>query len=241
MTGTDMPAQEKQKAESRKAKKLTAEIIRQRIPSFLLSAPSTLSYCRGMKRISLFLIALSLCGGQALRAQDAATEERLNKLNGLVQDLLEDKANQKKQIEGLSREIQNLREQVAKPTGNYATQDDLRTLARKLQEVDQKRLEDNERIVKKIEKLGETLASPPQGRRRQPTPAPPENPGQGNAAPERGFEHTVASGDTLSTIALAYREKGIKTSTEQILKANPGLVPEKMQVGQKIFIPRPVE
>jgi len=192
-----------------------------------------------MKRIHFFLIVLSLCGGHELRAQDAAAEERLNKLNGLVQDLLEDKAHQKKQIESLSREIQSLREQVSKPTGNYATQDDLRTLAKKLQEIDQKRIEDNEMIVKKIKELKEALASPTQGKKRQPTPAPPENPGQGSAAPEKGFEHIVASGDTLSTIALAYREKGIKISTEQILKANPGLVPEKIKVGQKIFIPAP--
>src|SRR6266545_3101578 len=130
-----------------------------------------------MKRIFFCLIALSLCGGRELRAQDAATEERLNKLNGLVQDLLEDKAHQRKQIESLSREVQSLREQVSKPTGNYATQDDLRTLARKLQEVDQKRIEDNERIVKKIEKLGETLATPPAGKKSKPKPEPLDNQG----------------------------------------------------------------
>jgi len=192
-----------------------------------------------MKRIFFFLIALSLCAGRELRAQDAATEERLNKLNGLVQDLLEDKAHQKKQIESLSREIQSLREQVSKPTGNYATQEDLRTLARKLQEIDQKRLEDNERIVKKIEKLGETLASPPPGKRRQPTPVPSENPPPGNTPPEKGFEHIVASGDTLSTIAQAYREKGVKVTVDQILKANPGLKEKSLRVGQKIFIPAP--
>ena len=98
---------------------------------------------------SCVLFALSLCGGRESWAQDAATEERLNKLNGLVQDLLEDKAHQRKQIESLSREIQSLREQVSKPTGNYASQDDLRTLARKVQEIDQKRVEDYERIGKK--------------------------------------------------------------------------------------------
>ena len=192
-----------------------------------------------MKRIFFFLIALSLCGGRGLRGQDAATEERLNKLNGLVQDLLEDKAHQRKQIESLSREIQSLREQVSKPTGNYATQDDLRTLARKVQEIDQKRVEDYERIVKKIEKLGETLASPPSGKKSKPKPEPVDNPGAGGATPEKGFEHTVASGDTLSTIAQAYKEKGIKVTVDQILKVNPGLVPEKMKVGQKIFIPAP--
>ena len=66
-----------------------------------------------------------------------------------------------------------------------------------------------------------------------------DNPGAGGATPEKGFEHAVASGDTLSTIAQAYKEKGIKVTVDQILKANPGLVPEKMKVGQKIFIPAP--
>jgi len=192
-----------------------------------------------MKQIFFFLIVLSLCGGRELRAQDAATEERLLKLNGLVQDLLEDKAHQKKQIEGLSREIQSLREQVSKPTGNYATQDDLRAWAKKLQEIDQKRIEDNERIVKKLEKLGETLASPPPTKKNRPKPEAAENPGPTGATPDKGFEHIVASGDTLSTIAQAYKEKGIKVTVDQILKANPGLVAEKMKVGQKLFIPAP--
>ena len=192
-----------------------------------------------MKRIFFFLIALSLCGGRGLRAQDAATEERLKKLTGLVQDLQESKETQRKQIESLSREVQSLREQVSKPTGNYATQDDLRTLARKLQEIDQKRIEDNERIVKKIEKLGETLASPPPAKKNRPKPEPADNPGSGGATPDKGFEHIVASGDTLSTIAQAYKEKGIKVTVDQILKANPGLVPEKIKVGQKLFIPAP--
>src|SRR6266487_5171644 len=136
--------------------------------SFRLAWVRRASYCPTMKRIFFFLMALSLCGGRESRGQDAATEERLNKLNGLVQDLLEDKAHQRKQIESLSREIQSLREQVSKPTGNYATQDDLRTLARKVQEIDQKRVEDYERMVKKIERLGETLASPPPGKKSKP-------------------------------------------------------------------------
>src|SRR5439155_6154780 len=134
--------------------------------------------------------------------------------------------------------IQSLREQVSKPTGNYASQDDLRTLARKVQEIDQKRVEDYERIGKKIERLGETLAPSP-GKKSKPKLEPADNPGAGGAAPEKGFEHTVASGDTLSTIAQAYQEKGIKVTVDQILKVNPGLVPEKMKVGQKIFIPAP--
>ena len=56
---------------------------------------------------------------------------------------------------------------------------------------------------------------------------------------DKGFEHTVKSGDTLSGIIAAYREQNIKVNKEQIMAANPGLVPEKMRLGQKIWIPAP--
>lgn len=49
----------------------------------------------------------------------------------------------------------------------------------------------------------------------------------------------MKKGDTLSTIVQAYRDNNIKVTMDQILKANPGLKPERMRVGQKIFIPAP--
>ena len=177
-----------------------------------------------------------ICAGGGVRAQDAAMEERVNKLNGFVQDLLEDKANQRKQVESLAREVQGLREQASKPTGNYASQDDLRRLAAAIKEIDEKREADRKLILTKIEELAKLIASQPAVK--PPKPAAESSAGGGGGS-QRGYDHVVASGDTLSTIALAFREKGIKVSVEQILKANPGLVPEKMSVGQKIWIPEP--
>jgi LysM repeat protein len=189
-----------------------------------------------MKRISILMAVLTLCTTSGLRAQDAATEERLKKLNGYVEELLADKARQQKQIAELSREIESLREQVSKPSGNYASQDDLRELARKVQEIDRKRMEDDEKIVKLIEEWGKT--APRSGGTAKPK-TPSDNPGTGGATADKGYEYEIQSGDNLSVIVQAYREKGIKVSVDQILKANPGLVPEKMKVGQKIFIPAP--
>ena len=189
-----------------------------------------------MKRISIFLVALSLCGVTQLRAQDAATEERVKKLNGLVQDLQESKEIQRKQIENLSKEIQALREQMAKPTGNYASQDDLRDLAKKLQEIDDKRKADNERIIKEIEKLGKKMTTPSGGSKPRPQAG---EKATDNISISPHYEHIVASGDTISTIAQAFREQGVKVTEKQILAANPGLVPEKMKVGQKLIIPKP--
>ena len=188
-----------------------------------------------MKQIFVVFLALSVCASSSLRAQDAATEERLKKLNGYVEELLADKARQQKQIADLAREVESLREQLSKPLGNYASQDDLRDLAKKLQEIDRKRMEDDEKIIKQIEELGKTVLKPPGAGRSKLS----DSPGGGGATAGKGYEYEIQSGDTLSVIVQAYREKGIKITVDQILKANPGLVPEKMSIGQKIFIPAP--
>ena len=84
-----------------------------------------------MKRISFLLLGLVILVAATLRGQDAAVEERLNKLNGLVQDLLEDKATQKKQIEGLAKEIESLRESQNHSSAACATQEELKRKGRK--------------------------------------------------------------------------------------------------------------
>jgi len=193
-----------------------------------------------MKRILLSVIISILFLPPAASAQDAAVEERLTKLTGQIEDLLAAKVEQDKRIVTLARELETLRDQSGRG-GAYASAEDLRKLAEKLQEIDRKRQEDNERILREIEKLAKL---PPATR---PSPRPPKQennppekaPGAG-AVVEKGIEHVIQSGDRLETIAHAYsKEKGIKVTVDQILKANPGLKPERLMVGQKVFIPLP--
>jgi LysM repeat protein len=191
-----------------------------------------------MSRIFFGLVALAmLAAGGAVRAQDAAVEERLNKLSAHIEDLLAAQAEQQKRIAALTREIEALRDQINRPAANYATAEDLRKLAEKLQEIDQKRVADNEKIVKELERLARLGA----GARPEPREAKPvePKPAPGGATSEKGYEYVIQSGDTLSGIAAACREKGIKVTVEQILKANPGLKERSLRPGQKIFIPAP--
>jgi len=198
-----------------------------------------------MKRIIIFLTIFAVTTALPIRAQDvAATDERIKQLRGHVDDLLEDKANQKKQIEALAKEIQALRDhQQNQPTTAYASQEDLRKLAEKIQELDAKRKTDREVILKEIAKLGQATTGgttpkvkPPKS---QPNPANPDNPNP-STLPDKAAEHTIAAGDTLSTIAAAYsKELGVKVTTEQIRKANPGIKDDKLVVGKKILVPLP--
>lgn len=192
-----------------------------------------------MKRISLLLAALAVCAGPALRAQDAGTEERFNKLAGQIEDLRTGQDALRRQIEALSKELEAVREQANKPTGNYASQEDLKRVADAIKEVDRKRIEDADKIHNDLVKLQKDLSVTPSSRPRA-AQAPADNPARDKPpVPNKGYEYVVKKGDTLSTIVQAYRDNNIKVTTQQILKANPDLKPEKMKVGQTIFIPAP--
>ena len=63
----------------------------------------------------------------------------------------------------------------------------------------------------------------------EPTPKPAER---------EGYEHTVAKGDTLSSIAQAYnKEYGLKVTVESLRKANQLSKESTLKVGQKLFVP----
>ncbi len=193
-----------------------------------------------MRRISFLIVSAALCAAPQARAQDAATQERLDKLTGQIEDLLAARAEQDKRITALAAQLSELREQSTKPNANYASQEDLKRLAEAVREVDRKRLEDYDKIHADLLKLGKTLSvpAPPPKRPVETTPLAGDAGSSTKAGgDEKGFEYVVQKGDTLSIIVQAYREKNVKVTVEQIVKANPGLVPEKLRVGQKIFIP----
>ncbi len=193
-----------------------------------------------MKRIAVLVMGIALFAGPVLRAQDAASEERFNKLAGQIEDLRAGQEALGKRIETLGKAIESLRSQADKPSGNYASDEDLKRLAEAVKEIDRKRLEDYEKIRTELKNLGRSLAAPaPAPHKTAPPPLADNSASEKSTVPDKGFEYPVKKGDTLSTIVQAYRDNNIKVTMDQILKANPGLKPERMRVGQKIFIPAP--
>ena len=190
-----------------------------------------------MKRILIwiFILGISLA---AARAQDAATQQQIDQINGRLQDLQDAQAVQAKRITALEKEISELRD---KSNGSGANPDDLQKLADQVQELAKKQQADNDLILKEIGKLGKAGGSSPG---RKSTPGVTTNTataGSSAGGKENGYEYKVAERDTLSIIAKAYRDQGIKVTADQILKANPGLNPNSLKVGQKIFIPAPAQ
>lgn len=178
-----------------------------------------------MKRF-LLVFALCLLVPQLGVAQDAATEEQLNRLRAEVSALQTANVDLQKRLSEVLKELQELRTQAARPSGNYAGADDVKQLAEAIKEVDRKREADRELILGELKKLSKSGASTPVVADRPPTA-------------QRGYEYVVQSGDTISAIVQAYRDQGVKVTVDDVLKANSGLNPKSLKVGQKIFIPHP--
>ncbi|HZI31773.1 MAG TPA: LysM domain-containing protein, partial [Candidatus Binatia bacterium] len=92
-------------------------------------------------------------------------------------------------------------------------------------------------ILKEIEKLGKISVAP--SHKATPVAAGNDDATPAPAVPQKGYEHKVEAGETISAIAKAYRDQGVKVTVSDILKANPKVDPTKLYVGQKIFIPDP--
>jgi phage tail protein X/cell division protein FtsL len=215
------------------------------------AAGKAVFHCR-MKKIILSS-ALAVFAATAAWGQDSATQQQIDQLRGKIQDQADAIDAQNKVIMQLKKDVAELRDKVNAPqVNNSASADDLKSLAQQVQEIDKKRQSDRETILKEIEKLGSATGSGSgsgSGRGRR-TVAPTTNTGgdEGSgsgtgtgttATPPKGYYYQIQQGDMLSAIAKAYRDKGVKVTTSQILKANPGLDANKLIAGKKILIPDP--
>ncbi|HEU5396818.1 MAG TPA: hypothetical protein VFV81_06605, partial [Verrucomicrobiae bacterium] len=146
-----------------------------------------------MKRISFWLSVLVLAAvfgvGGTARAQDAATQQQIDKLSGQLQDILDAQAAQGKRIDALEKQVADLSDKLNQPAvNNSASADDLKKLAAQVQEIDQKRQADNQKILDQLEKISRLGA----GSSRRSTPAATESaPAPAANIPQTGHYYTI--------------------------------------------------
>jgi septal ring factor EnvC (AmiA/AmiB activator) len=164
-------------------------------------------------------------------------EENYNALKGQIDDLIAANADSQKQIQEMRKEIDDLRSQLAKPQGNYASADDLKQLAAAVDDLNKKREADKQLILHEMEKLGHVVANVPDH-----TPvvrAPPHHDDTPPSTNQEGYYYKVKSGDNFKKIAQYYRDQHIMVTSRQIIAANSNIDPNKLLVGQTVFIPAP--
>ncbi len=206
-----------------------------------------------MKRVlfSLLILAAPLAYSQTPTPTPSQQElmETVNILKGRVDDLTDARNTQEKKLRDLQARVDELAAQIAKPSGNYATQDDVKALQAAIAAEDKKRQADNDDIIKTLKDMakisggGKTPATPPSPQTSNhqdqvasiaTTPVP--------SAHGPGFTYVAKSGDTLVKISRnLFKEQHVKVSVEEILKANPFLKGDakNLKEDDKLFIPDP--
>lgn len=206
-----------------------------------------------MKRsfyLFVFLWLLAACpattfaADAALLAWQQDVEERLKRATATLEDNLNSLNDLQKKVVALQEEMQKLRQDLAETRASAAHTDTLKRLADQLQEVDNNRRRDLQLVTDKINDVSKALASAP------PPPAPPPSRSRAGsphtsspAAPpsptDEGFWYEVEPNDTLGGIVAAYRKQGILVTRKMVTDANANVVWERIQPGQKIWIPKP--
>src|SRR5580692_7074194 len=154
-----------------------------------------------MRKISLwlFILTITVC---AARGQDAATQQQIDKLSGQIQDMLETQAAQTKRLDALEKQISDLSDKLNQPAAanDSASADDLKKLAAQVQEIDKKRQADNEQVLKQIEKLGKVSGGSTghKSAAAVPATAATDSPTASTGSPQKGYDYTIAAGDTVS-------------------------------------------
>jgi TolA-binding protein len=209
-----------------------------------------------MKRNLLLagLIAGWLCTPGALPAQDspAAAAEReesqanYRRVNTKIEQLEETLQSLQKQLGTLSAEIHSLSGEVDRLKNrneNAATQEAIKRLADKIEEVDKKRQADNELVRSQFKSLGRELARTVQPKEPVAPPVTPKAdkpPAHTDPPPSENMRaYKIKDGDTLVRIVTDLRAQDVKITQKQIMDANPKVNWNKLKIGQTVLIPLP--
>ena len=193
------------------------------------------SFCCAITLSFFALMYPSISQAQDNSLQNRALLENVNRLQGQLNDLQQSYNALKKELDSLKSEVRRSRAESLKSKPNIITQNDVDELAKTIREVDRKRLADKELILKEIRSFASKSI------RSRPSPSQTTKP----VKPQKGFDHSVQSGETISAIISAYNEQlkseGVKKriTLNSVLKANPKLNPRSIQIGQNLFIPDP--
>ena len=179
-----------------------------------------------------------------LQNQNKVLTGRVQGLSGNLRILQDDQVTLKKQINDLTRQVNSLtsrlktleRKAASNQSGKYVTQEQYQSLLKSIREVDSNRVKDQQLILSTLRKLGSNAK-------------PAKSAAQSSSTPRLAqfdrskyktvYDYSVESGNTLTTIAAAYRKSGVPVKVADILAANPGLDPKRLQVGKEIQIPHP--
>lgn len=183
--------------------------------------------------------------------------------NRLLRELSDLKSTVKTQASEITELRTDLARERAKAASSYATVESIKSLSNQLRELDSKRNQDADLIVKELsriskeyqtsldqfdkrsELLNKRLGAVERGVASRPSPSPRKSTPKPPPSNLKGWNHTIQAGEFVGRIIDAYNEawkaqggKG-NITLSAVKKANPEVNIDRVQVGQEIFLPQP--
>ena len=177
--------------------------------------------------------------GAEAYAQRQQAEQRWKKLSAQMEEMLASQELLRRRIQELEAENRRLTKKINDSNSSSVSPAELNKVVAQLedqiQQVDKNRQSDVERMNRQLNKSIDELRK---ALRTRPAPTPSGSSG-GRSFSGNYLQHTVESGQTIDAIMRAAKANGINVTTQEIIDANGGLDPRKLQVGQVIKIPIP--
>ena len=176
-------------------------------------------------------------GTQAYASQQQE-EERWRRLSAQMDDMEATQEVLRNRITALETENRSLRADLSRAGSAGVTPGEFQRvigeLTAKIKEVDDKRIADNQALLKQVTDLIRGLKIPTT----TPAATPPSTGGTGSSLSGEEYTHVIQSGQSIWTVVEEFKRQGVNTSVQAVLDANPNVDPNRIQVGQKIIIPR---
>jgi hypothetical protein len=195
--------------------------------------------------LAVALLATPFSRGSSAQPLDPALfGERLLRLTSTVESLELTLASQKRQIDALNSEVQRLREELASEQAKRPWTDDLKRIADALQEIDRKRISDNEHVLKVLEDVRRAVAAAAEASR--PAPRGSDARGSSTKAAELGAKkalpYVMKRGETLSGILEdfnpdAARQGYRRLTVQQLMDFNAITDATRIPEGATIMLP----
>jgi LysM repeat protein len=175
----------------------------------------------------LYLLPLTFvfsgCQTTELKTEQATQRADLRRLENRVEQLENDVQMAQSEKEDLKMEVERLKEDLgASQKTNTQYEKDIKRLDDLVKKIDTAREEDRKVIIEEVSSEINRISKKLQ------TASTPSSSSDG----EKGYEHIVSKGETLTAIAKAY-----SVSTKTIMDSNKLSKPD-LRVGQKLFIPK---
>lgn len=162
------------------------------------------------------------CQTTELKTEQASQRADLRRLENRVEQLEGDIQMAQSENEDLKMEVERLKEDlIASQKTNNQYEKDIKRLDDLLKKLDTAREQDRKVIV---DEVAEEISRISKKLHAATTPTASDG--------EKGYEHIVSKGETLTAIAKAY-----SVSTKAIMDANKMSKPD-LKVGQKLFVPK---